>query len=104
MKGLRGHRNVYILYNLCPVKVGPAAGPARLGLATCKRHVLDCDEGAREACIFDAPTAGLASFRQLSCRDCLEGAGLDFDFTMAFQPFVEAGTGAVFGYETPRAG
>jgi EAL domain-containing protein (putative c-di-GMP-specific phosphodiesterase class I) len=38
-------------------------------------------------------------FRPLSCRECLSGAGLDFDFTMAFQPFVEAGTGHVFGYE-----
>ena len=27
------------------------------------------------------------------------GAGLDFEFTMAFQPFVEAGTARIFGYE-----
>jgi len=40
-----------------------------------------------------------APFRQLSCRDCLSGAGLDFEFTMAFQPFVRAGTDEVFGYE-----
>jgi EAL domain-containing protein (putative c-di-GMP-specific phosphodiesterase class I) len=39
------------------------------------------------------------TFRPLSCRECREGAGLDFDFTMAFQPFVEAGTTRVFGYE-----
>ncbi|HEY0193358.1 MAG TPA: EAL domain-containing protein [Kofleriaceae bacterium] len=38
-------------------------------------------------------------FRQLSCRDCLSGAGLDFEFTMAFQPLVRAGTHEVFGYE-----
>jgi EAL domain-containing protein (putative c-di-GMP-specific phosphodiesterase class I) len=38
-------------------------------------------------------------FRQLSCRDCLSGAGLDFEFTMAFQPFAQAGTGHVFGFE-----
>jgi len=38
-------------------------------------------------------------FEPLSCRACLEGAGLDFDFTMAFQPFVEAGTKRIFGYE-----
>jgi EAL domain-containing protein (putative c-di-GMP-specific phosphodiesterase class I) len=39
------------------------------------------------------------SFLPLSCKDCLSGAGLDFEFTMAFQPFVTAGTGAIFGYE-----
>ncbi|HET9625827.1 MAG TPA: EAL domain-containing protein [Kofleriaceae bacterium] len=38
-------------------------------------------------------------FRQLSCRECLSGAGLDFEFTMAFQPFVRSGTREVFGYE-----
>lgn len=39
------------------------------------------------------------NFKSLSCRDCREGAGLDFDFTMAFQPFVDAATGDIFGYE-----
>jgi EAL domain-containing protein (putative c-di-GMP-specific phosphodiesterase class I) len=39
------------------------------------------------------------AFRQLSCRECLSGAGLDFEFTMAFQPFVEVGVDRVFGYE-----
>ena len=39
------------------------------------------------------------TFRPLSCRDCLSGVGLDFEFTMAFQPFVRTGTGEVFGYE-----
>ncbi len=34
-----------------------------------------------------------------SCKDCLSGEGLDFDFTMAFQPFVQAGETRVFGYE-----
>jgi EAL domain-containing protein (putative c-di-GMP-specific phosphodiesterase class I) len=38
-------------------------------------------------------------FRQLSCRECLSGAGLDFEFTMAFQPFAQAGSTQVFGYE-----
>jgi EAL domain-containing protein (putative c-di-GMP-specific phosphodiesterase class I) len=38
-------------------------------------------------------------FKSLSCRECREGAGLDFDFTMAFQPFVNVATGAIFGYE-----
>lgn len=41
----------------------------------------------------------LPPFRELSCVECQSGAGLDFDFTMAFQPFVEAGTATVFGYE-----
>ncbi|MBC7975822.1 MAG: EAL domain-containing protein [Myxococcales bacterium] len=40
-----------------------------------------------------------SQFRPLSCRDCLSGAGLDFEFTMAFQPFVRTGTREVFGYE-----
>ena len=39
------------------------------------------------------------TFKSLSCRECREGAGLDFDFTMAFQPFVNVATGAIFGYE-----
>jgi EAL domain-containing protein (putative c-di-GMP-specific phosphodiesterase class I) len=43
--------------------------------------------------------SGLPPFRPLSCRECISGAGLDFDFTMAFQPFVEIGNEGVFGYE-----
>ena len=43
-------------------------------------------------------TDGL-SVRPASCHECRVGAGPDFDFTMAFQPFVQAGTGAIFGYE-----
>jgi EAL domain-containing protein (putative c-di-GMP-specific phosphodiesterase class I) len=38
-------------------------------------------------------------FKPLSCEECLSGAGLEFDFTMAFQPFVDVATGGVFGYE-----
>lgn len=45
------------------------------------------------------PRNSLPPFRPLSCSECREGAGLDFEFTMAFQPFVEAGTGRIFGYE-----
>jgi len=41
----------------------------------------------------------LIPYRELSCEECRSGAGLDFDFTMAFQPFVEVGTSRVFGYE-----
>ncbi len=47
----------------------------------------------------EGTTEQVSEFRQLSCRECLSGAGLDFDFTMAFQPFLEAGTGHIFGYE-----
>ena len=42
---------------------------------------------------------GQSNFRSLSCRECREGAGLDFEFTMAFQPFVDLETGGIFGYE-----
>jgi EAL domain-containing protein (putative c-di-GMP-specific phosphodiesterase class I) len=41
----------------------------------------------------------LPPYQPLACAECQSGAGLDFDFTMAFQPFVEAGTDRVFGYE-----
>lgn len=39
------------------------------------------------------------NFKPLSCRECREGAGLDFEFTMAFQPFVDVTKGSIFGYE-----
>ncbi|MDX5363771.1 MAG: EAL domain-containing protein [Pseudazoarcus pumilus] len=38
-------------------------------------------------------------FRQLGCSECLEGAGLEFDFTMAFQPIVNAVSGEIFAHE-----
>ena len=41
----------------------------------------------------------LPSFKSLTCKECRDGAGLDFDFTMAFQPFVNVTTGGIFGYE-----
>jgi EAL domain-containing protein (putative c-di-GMP-specific phosphodiesterase class I) len=34
-----------------------------------------------------------------SCEACRKAAPLDFEFTMAFQPFVDVKTGDVFGYE-----
>ena len=34
-----------------------------------------------------------------ACSGCREGAGLGFDFTMAFQPIVDIETGDVFAYE-----
>lgn len=40
-----------------------------------------------------------ADFRQLACSECLDGAGLDFDFTMAFQPIVNATDGDIFAHE-----
>jgi EAL domain-containing protein (putative c-di-GMP-specific phosphodiesterase class I) len=39
------------------------------------------------------------NYRALGCRDCLGGAGLDFDFTMAFQPIVNVRTREVFAFE-----
>jgi EAL domain-containing protein (putative c-di-GMP-specific phosphodiesterase class I) len=41
----------------------------------------------------------IRDFQPLSCEECLSGAALEFEFTMAFQPFVDVTTGAVFGYE-----
>ncbi|SDT93996.1 EAL domain-containing protein [Stappia sp. ES.058] len=34
-----------------------------------------------------------------SCEGCRNGVRLDFDFTMAFQPIVDLGSGRVWGYE-----
>jgi EAL domain-containing protein (putative c-di-GMP-specific phosphodiesterase class I) len=33
------------------------------------------------------------------CEGCRNGEGLDFDFTMAFQPIVDVGAGEIWGYE-----
>jgi len=38
-------------------------------------------------------------FNQLGCRACLDGAGLGFDFTMAFQPIVDISTKTIFAHE-----
>lgn len=38
-------------------------------------------------------------FVPLGCAECRRGAGLDFPFSMAFQPFYDARRDAVFGYE-----
>jgi EAL domain-containing protein (putative c-di-GMP-specific phosphodiesterase class I) len=37
--------------------------------------------------------------RSIGCAECLRGAGLDFDFTMAFQPIVNANTRQIFAQE-----
>jgi EAL domain-containing protein (putative c-di-GMP-specific phosphodiesterase class I) len=39
------------------------------------------------------------NFRILGCSECASGAGLDFDFTMAFQPIVNVTTRTVFAQE-----
>lgn len=39
------------------------------------------------------------NYRKLGCRECLGGAGLDFDFSMAFQPIVDLARRDVFAYE-----
>lgn len=41
----------------------------------------------------------LASVQSASCRDCRSNTALDFEFTMAFQPFVDVSNGSIFGYE-----
>lgn len=38
-------------------------------------------------------------YRPLGCRECLGGAGLDFEFSMAFQPIVNIRTHEIFAYE-----
>lgn len=38
-------------------------------------------------------------YRPLGCVECSSGAGLDFDFTMAFQPIVNIAEGTVFAHE-----
>ncbi|MEW5824761.1 MAG: EAL domain-containing protein [Pseudomonadota bacterium] len=37
--------------------------------------------------------------RQVGCKECLDGAGLDFDFSMAFQPIIDIAKGEVFAHE-----
>lgn len=39
-------------------------------------------------------------FQPLACEQCLEGAGLGFDFTMAFQPIVNTTSKQIFAYES----
>ncbi len=38
-------------------------------------------------------------FVELSCRNCAEGAGLDIDFSFAFQPIVDTGSRSIFSQE-----
>ena len=38
-------------------------------------------------------------FRELGCGECTSGAGLDFEFTMAFQPIVNVNSREIFAHE-----
>jgi len=39
------------------------------------------------------------NFRAVNCSECLRGVELGFDFTMAFQPIVNASTRTIFAHE-----
>ncbi len=43
--------------------------------------------------------AEIKNFRKLGCNECLNGTGLDFDFTMAFQPIVDVASRTVYAQE-----
>ena len=40
------------------------------------------------------------NYRELGCVECAGGAGLDFSFTMAFQPIVNVATREIFAHES----
>lgn len=40
-----------------------------------------------------------SNYQPLTCAECAAGAGLDFSFSMAFQPIVDMSTKTVFSYE-----
>jgi len=40
-----------------------------------------------------------SDFVEVTCGQCAEGAGLDFDFSFAFQPIVDVDTGEAYSYE-----
>lgn len=40
-----------------------------------------------------------STYKELSCAQCSQGAGLDFDFSFAFQPIVDAEQKTVWSYE-----
>ena len=39
------------------------------------------------------------NYAVLSCQDCLDGAGLSFQFSMAFQPIIDISKNEIFAYE-----
>lgn len=50
-------------------------------------------------CLLFWETMDPKDFIELSCGNCLEGAGLDIDFSFAFQPIVDVATRSVFSHE-----
>ena len=40
-----------------------------------------------------------ADYQEFSCKRCIEGVDLGFDFTMAFQPIIRCSSKNIFGYE-----
>lgn len=44
------------------------------------------------------------NFRKIACAECAAGAGLGFDFAMAFQPIVDAGRRRVYAQEALARG
>ncbi|MFC6672365.1 hypothetical protein ACFQDL_21555 [Marinobacterium aestuariivivens] len=46
----------------------------------------------------------VGQYRKLGCSQCLEGVGLDFDFSFAFQPIVNAADASIFAYEALARG
>lgn len=40
-----------------------------------------------------------SGYQPLTCAECALGAGLGFDFSMAFQPIVDVSDGSIFSYE-----
>ena len=44
------------------------------------------------------------NFTQITCAQCLQGAGLGFEFSMAFQPIVDIEKKSVFAYEALARG
>jgi EAL domain-containing protein (putative c-di-GMP-specific phosphodiesterase class I) len=45
------------------------------------------------------PALPATHYRELTCAQCRSGAGLDFEFSFAFQPVVDAVAGRVIAYE-----
>lgn len=41
----------------------------------------------------------VSKYRELSCAQCRSGAALDFNFSFAFQPIVDASTRSITAYE-----
>lgn len=46
-----------------------------------------------------SPLVKPQDYRPLSCAACIDGAGLGFDFSMAFQPIVDTANGEIYSQE-----